>query len=199
MSAWAKGLLLGMTLQLSVGPVFFALLHKSIREGFREAMAMVWGVSLADAFYIALSFTAVSRLLAGGGWLERAVRLGGAGILVFFGLRHFRPAAGKTGLSGDWSGRNSFGYGLKLTLANPLSIVFWTGTLGAVVASGLVPQGWGTFFYAFGCVSATVLFLGAAALFGSRIQHLFTERLTGFMDRTVGVILVLFAARLLFK
>lgn len=28
-----QGLLLGLTLQISVGPVFFAVLHKSINEG----------------------------------------------------------------------------------------------------------------------------------------------------------------------
>ncbi len=86
MMVYFKGFLLGMTLQLSVGPVFFALLHKSIKEGFVEGFKMTLGVAIVDAAYIALSFTAVSRILAVSGNLAWILRVVGALVLCYFGF-----------------------------------------------------------------------------------------------------------------
>jgi threonine/homoserine/homoserine lactone efflux protein len=199
MTIYLKGFLLGMTLQLSVGPVFFALLHKSIKEGFIEGLKMTLGVALVDAAYIALSFTAVSGILAASGNLAWILRLVGALVLCYFGLGYFRRA-GKQSFNAEDSGTGkSFYYGLKLTMINPLSIVFWTGTFGAVVASGMVPVGNGMLLYAGGCVSATLLFLTGASFLGSRVQGFLTPRVMKNLDRTVGTCLFLFAISLLIQ
>ncbi len=199
MTIYLKGFLLGMTLQLSVGPVFFALLHKSIKEGFIEGFKMTLGVALVDGAYIALSFTAVSGILAASGNLAWTMRVAGALVLCYFGLGYFRRAGKQSAKAADSGRGKSFYYGLKLTMINPLSIVFWTGTFGAVLASGMVPGGNGILLYAGGCVSATLLFLTAASFLGSRIQGALTPRVMKNLDRVVGACLFLFAANLLFR
>lgn len=86
-----RGLLFGMTLQLAVGPVFFAVLHKSMRESIGEAFKMVLGVAVTDAFYIFISFTGIGALLKIE-LLKRFILIGGAGILIFFGVLYFKNA-----------------------------------------------------------------------------------------------------------
>lgn len=199
MMPFLKGFLLGMALQLSVGPVFFALLHKSLREGFREAFKMTLGVALVDAFYIALSFTAVSGLLAQGSHFNIVLRWGGAAILIFFGWGYFKRAGESKAPLKKRIVSGSFAYGIKLTLINPLSIVFWTGTFGSVVASGYVSGGSGILLYGGGCVAATLFFLTMTSFFGSKVQGILTSGLLKKMDFMVGAFLILFGIGLLLK
>lgn len=199
MTAYIKGLMLGMTLQLSVGPVFFALLHKAVKEGFAEGFKMSLGVALVDAAYIALSFTAVSGIMASSESAAFFVRIAGAIVLCLFGFGYIRRAGKKDTRVKKSRIGGSFVYGIKLTMINPLSIVFWTGTFGAVVASGMIPGGRGIVLYAAGCVSATIFFMSAASLLGSRVEGHLTPSAIKVLDRAVGVCLFLFAANLIFR
>jgi len=199
MTIYLKGFLLGMTLQLSVGPVFFALLHKSLKEGFAEGIKMTLGVALVDALYIALSFTAISRILEASDKIEWLVRLIGAIVLFYFAFGYFKRAGKQNTEVKVVKSAKSFYYGLKLTIINPLSIVFWTGTFGAVVASGMVAEGSGILIYAGGCVSATLFFLTGASFLASRVQGFLTEKVMRNLDRVVGAFLFIFAASLLIK
>jgi len=60
-SDFLEGLGFGLILQVSVGPVCVAVLHKGLTLGFRHAFSMVWGVALVDAIYIVLSVIGVSQ------------------------------------------------------------------------------------------------------------------------------------------
>ena len=199
MMVYFKGFLLGMTLQLSVGPVFFALLHKAVKEGFAEGFKMALGVALVDAAYIALSFTAVSGLMAANEGAEWFVRAGGALVLCWFGFGYIRGAGNKDTKACEAKAGGSFLYGIKLTAINPLSIVFWTGTFGAVLASGMIPGGVGIVVYAAGCVSATIFFMTGASFLGSRVEGFLTPSAVKMLDRAVGVCLFLFAANLIIR
>ena len=63
MTDFLEGLGFGLILQISVGPVCIAVLHKALTRGFGHAFAMVWGAALVDALYILLSVLGVSALL----------------------------------------------------------------------------------------------------------------------------------------
>ncbi len=207
MGFW-KGLLLGLTLQLSVGPVFFALLHKAITEGSREALKMTLGVALVDALYIAISFTGIAALLQVK-MLQGVILAAGASILVYFGLRYWckaqtggkenpaRPAEPVPHRGGFGGG--SFAYGLKLTAVNPLTVVFWSGTFGALLAAGLLADPGEAVLYAAGCVTATLLFLGLASCFGRFLPLGRSRRATVILDCVVGAVLVIFGGVMLFR
>jgi threonine/homoserine/homoserine lactone efflux protein len=208
MGQFFSGLFFGLTLQLAIGPVFFAVLHKAVREGFRESFLMVCGVALTDAFYITISFTGMGRLLQIPA-LHTVICLTGAGILIFFGCLYLinagkskLPVASKTAVNQDNSGMNaiiprSFAYGVKLTLTNPLTIVFWSGAFGALIASRRL-QGYGSIIlYSSGCIAATLSFLTFTAWMGKHLLTRLNEKWLRGFDYTVGLFLIVFGGGIL--
>ncbi|PAB59678.1 LysE family transporter [Anaeromicrobium sediminis] len=201
--AYVKGFLLGMTLQLSIGPVFFALLFKSMKEGFKEAFKMALGVTLVDGFYICISFSAISTLLKIE-ILNMIIKVLGVIILIYFGIMYIKNAKNNEIENLDDNQNveresNSFLFGIKLTFTNPLTILFWSGTFGSLIASKVL-VGFNTILmYSLGCISATLLFLTVTSAIGSRIYKLLSDKILKRLDYVVGVILIIFAFILLLK
>jgi threonine/homoserine/homoserine lactone efflux protein len=193
-----EGLGFGLILQISVGPVCIGVLHKGLTQGFRHALAMVWGVALVDAFYIALSVVGVSALLQIGP-VRNAVGLVGVLLLFYFGLRYLRAPAETARLEhrGE-SVFKSFTFGIALTLTNPLTILFWAGVLGAMMSTRTFDAQGGVAYFAAGCVVATLLFLTAVALAGHFLEQVLDDRLSLWLNRIVGLFLIGFAIKLVF-
>lgn len=192
-----QGLAFGLILQISVGPVCIAVLHKGLSQGFGHAFAMSWGAALVDTFYIVLSIVGISALLQADA-VRNVVGVAGALLLVYFGIRYLRAPAGTTRIenSGNDSLLKSFTYGLALTLTNPLTILFWAGVLGAMMSTHTFNQAGGVVYFAGGCIAATLLFLTAVALAGHLLERILTERLTLWLNRAVGLFLIGFAIKL---
>jgi threonine/homoserine/homoserine lactone efflux protein len=195
-SDFVQGLGFGFVLQISVGPVCIAVLHKAIDQGFRHAFAMSWGAALVDALYIAFSVVGVSALLQ----LQSAriiIGLGGAVLLLLFGLRYLRARAGKTRIQQrSESPLGSFAYGVVLTLTNPLTVLFWAGVLGAMMSTHIFGGTLGIFYFATGCVTATLLFLTAVALAGHFLEPLLTPRRSLWLNRAMGLFMIGFGLKL---
>ena len=156
---------------------------------------MSWGAALVDALYIVLSVVGVSALLQ----FQSAriiIGLGGAVLLLLFGLRYLRAPAEKTRIQQrSESPFRSFAYGVVLTLTNPLTILFWAGVLGAMMSTRTFGGTWGVFYFAAGCVTATLLFLTAVALAGHFVEPLLTPRRSLWLNRAVGLFLIGFALK----
>ncbi|MEW9122944.1 MAG: LysE family transporter [Thermotaleaceae bacterium] len=195
---FVQGLLLGLTLQLSVGPVFFAVLHKSINQGFLEAFKMTIAVTLVDAFYICISFTTISALLKIQ-FFHRLMNIGGMAILIYFGWTYIKNANKNIDKSIDTPIENSFMYGLKLTAVNPLTVIFWSGTLGSLIAGSRLLGVNEITVYALGCLTATLLFLGIVSFLGKYIRPFINARVMKFLDYGVGIILIGFGIRLFYR
>jgi threonine/homoserine/homoserine lactone efflux protein len=191
-----QGLGFGLILQISVGPVCIAVLHKGIDQGFCHAFSMAWGAVLVDALYIFLSMAGVSALMQ----LESArmaIGLGGALLLLLFGLRYLRSPTGTVRAQHrSESPLRSFAYGVVLTLTNPLTILFWAGVLGAMLSTRTFDQAGGMVYFAAGCVTATLLFLTTVALAGHFLERLLNDRLALWLNRAVGLFLIGFAIKL---
>jgi threonine/homoserine/homoserine lactone efflux protein len=191
-----EGLGFGLILQISVGPVCLAVLHKGLTYGFIHAFAMVWGAALVDALYILLSVLGVSALLQIGS-ARVAIGLAGALLLLYFGLRYLRaPAATAQVEHRDESPLQSFAFGVGLTLTNPLTILFWAGVLGAMMSTHTFNQAGGVFLFSAGCITATLLFLTGVALAGHLLERVLNERLALWLNRIVGLFLIGFAVKL---
>jgi threonine/homoserine/homoserine lactone efflux protein len=196
MGDFVQGLGLGLILQISVGPVCVAVLHKGLTQGFRHAFAMVWGVALVDALYILLSVAGVSALLQIGP-ARAIVGVAGALLLFYFGIRYLRApvATGRVEHASE-SPLKSLTFGVGLTLTNPLTILFWAGVLGATMSTHTFNQAGGVFYFAAGCVAATLLFLTAIAVAGHYLERVLTDRLSLWLNRVVGLFLIGFAIKL---
>ncbi|WP_273223510.1 LysE family transporter [Geosporobacter ferrireducens] len=193
-----QGFLLGLTLQLSVGPVFFTVLHKAIKQGFAEALKMTSAVTLVDAFYIGISFTAISALIKIQ-YLHRIISMLGMFVLIYFGINYIKNANKKSIAAESGNIENSFFYGLKLTALNPLTIIFWSGTFGSLIAGGKLIGMQNIILYAAGCLTATVLFLGSVSFTGQYIKKFVNEKVLRIMDYTVGIVLIAFGIHLFFR
>jgi threonine/homoserine/homoserine lactone efflux protein len=206
------GFLFGLTLQLAIGPVFLAVLHKAVREGFWESLKMIIGVALTDAFYITVSFTGVGRLLRVP-LLRTVIHHAGAGVLIFFGClyllnagksRNMLPAGEASAAIQDKTvmkavSLRSFGYGVQLTLTNPLTIIFWSGTFGALIASRRLPEYGSVLCYSVGCITATLVFLTLAAWVGKQLMTRLHQKILQGFDYGVGLFLIVFGAVILIK
>jgi threonine/homoserine/homoserine lactone efflux protein len=191
-----EGLAFGLLLQISVGPVCIAVLHQGLTHGFRHAFAMVWGVALVDALYILLSILGVSALLQVEA-ARRLVGLAGVALLLFFGVRYLLSRADSVGCQQQSSSlARSFGLGAGLTMTNPLTILFWAGVLGATMSTRTFAGPGGVALFAVGCVLATILFLSAVAGAGHLLERALTPRLSLWLNRGVGLFLLVFAGKL---
>lgn len=195
MSDLLEGLSFGLILQISVGPVCIAVLHKGLTQGFPHAFSMAWGVALVDALYIMLSIIGVSAILQIGP-VRSAVGLAGVVLLVYFGVRYLlAPAEASQGDHSTDSLLKSFTYGAGLTLTNPLTILFWAGVLGAMLSTHSFNQAGGVICFSAGCVTATLLFLTVVALSGHFLERVLSNRLVLWLNRAVGVFLIGFAVK----
>jgi threonine/homoserine/homoserine lactone efflux protein len=191
-----EGLGFGLLLQISVGPVCIAVLHKGLTQGFRHAFAMVWGAALVDAFYILLSLLGVSTLLQIDA-ARRLVGLAGVALLLFFGLRTLLSSGELVERQEQSSSlARSFSFGVGLTMTNPLTILFWAGVFGAMMSTRSFDRPGGVALFAGGCVVATLLFLSAVALAGHLLEQALTPRLSLWLNRLVGLFLLGFAVKL---
>jgi len=60
-----SGVILGLGLAiLFIGPSFFALIQCSIKNGFRSAVVMAFGISMSDVLLVALVYLGASQLIA---------------------------------------------------------------------------------------------------------------------------------------
>lgn len=229
MALW-DGLLFGLMLQLSVGPVCLAVLQRSVTHGFRQAWWMAAGVAVVDAAYMAGAMTGLALLLQLP-LVKNIVVIGGAAALVWFGVGSIRakPPQLEEGLhrenvlqqeqaataasreagtggpgtaaqvtnSGRGKVRDSFGYGVVLTMANPLTILFWGGVFGSLLATPSFADKGVLLSFAAGCVLATLLFLTAVSVLGRQVARLLRPVWLQRLQFAVGLFLIGFALRLL--
>lgn len=199
MALW-EGLLFGMLLQLSVGPVCLGVWQRSLGYGMREAFKMIGGVVLVDGFYMMAAIAGLSVLLQIP-FVKSVVMIGGAAILIYFGVSSLRskPAehSPERGRHTEKSKRGSFWYGVMMTMTNPLTILFWAGVFGSLMASRTLPDSRAVVGFVIGCLLSTVLFLTVIAVFGQWMSRFLNARWIHRMDKIVGVFLIGFALLLL--
>jgi threonine/homoserine/homoserine lactone efflux protein len=195
--AFWQGLGFGLTLQLSVGPVCIAVLGQSVARGFRSAFWMTLGVTVVDAAYMLASLIGVGTLMQIA-VVRQGLQVAGALVLIYFGCRHLRHAgSGRT--KREAAAKDSFWHGVTITMTSPLTILFWAGVFGAMIASQ--PQtDWGQLlFFSLGCAAATVLFLGLVSAGGGWVARFVQPSLLKRLDVGVGIFLLLFGGWMLLR
>jgi threonine/homoserine/homoserine lactone efflux protein len=132
MEALLAGLLLGLTVAVSFGPINVLELHSGLRYGFAPAFGVGVGAACADGTYAFLGGLGAAALVAGGaeGWLR--ILGGGVLLLIALGMARRRPDPDGRATPGF---RRMLGVALVATLANPFTIVYW-----AAAFSGVVPE-----------------------------------------------------------
>ncbi|BBK41277.1 LysE type translocator [Allostella vacuolata] len=158
------------------------------------------GIAAATFVWVALSLAGIGLVLAQAGELYHALRLAGAGYLVYVGWRMLRSAARPVAAGADPGpalpgGRSPFLAGLVTTLSNPKSAVFWTSVFALVVPPAA--PGW---FLAAAMGLVTLQSLGwyaaVALVLSTPFARQYYRRLTRWLDRVAGAVMILLGLRL---
>ncbi|MBC8343619.1 MAG: LysE family transporter [Bacteroidetes bacterium] len=201
-----EGIVLGLTLTIMIGPVFFAHLQTSIYKGFWAGTYLLIGIVLNDIALIYLSFLGTAQLLDNHNNRLILGFIGGI-VLIIFGVvsylkkvrfRDMRP----TEVSLNTSGIIKYLVkGFMLNVANPFVWIFWIGVV-ALVSSNFNQHGnyYRDIFIFFSIVMGiyTVLNL-LKGILAFRIKRLIKPRSILFINKLVGVLLVFFGLLLIIR
>ncbi|NEU29964.1 LysE family transporter [bacterium LRH843] len=126
---------LGLSLAAPIGPVNAAQLDKGIKSGFFHAWLVGLGAMAADAVYMLVVYLGVVHFLEIP-FMKTFLWTFGFFVLVYTGIESLM-SAGKIELNSrnsDKSRTKSFLFGFLMSISNPLTILFWLGIYGSVLA-----------------------------------------------------------------
>lgn len=135
MGVFFSYVLLGLSLAAPIGPINAAQMDKGIKHGFLNAWVLGLGSVIADIFYMLLVFLGFSQFIEIP-IVKIFLWLFGFFVLVYTGVEGL-VGAGKIVLSNenrDASLSKSFITGFFMSISNPLTILFWLGIYGSVLA-----------------------------------------------------------------
>ncbi len=127
--------LLGLSLAAPIGPINTAQMERGIRSGFWHAWLVGLGAMLADGAFMLLVYFGVIHFL-NEPFMKTFLWLFGCFVLTYTGIESLLHA-GKQGdgyRGGNEAPIKSFLSGFLLSVSNPMSILFWLGIYGSVLA-----------------------------------------------------------------
>ncbi len=202
-----EGMLLGLVISITIGPAFFTIIQTGIQRGFYPGFIMALGIMLSDITLIAISYVGAS-IIPGSTNSKFYMGLVGGIILIAFGIVTFRrkpeillrrsskykTPVKKPGIL------TYFFKGYFLNILNPFLFLFWLTVMGwiktkaenAHLINAAVP------FFS-GAVGTVFCFDLLKSFIGNRIKKYLKPRLLLWINRIVGLILVVFGIILIVK
>ena len=202
-----KGLLLGLILSISLGPVIFAILKQSITNGRKAGYLFVAGVSTSDIglLLIANIFTSIFLLVLDH---KAFIAMAGAGFLLLLGLytlffKKIKIEYDEKGEEKVFRKRDYLGIyisGFLMNTLNPSVFIFWfawTAAIGASAAETNNPVQYKFLVFATCLVFLLLSDLIKVAL-ASRLRTSLTEKNLIWINRLSAIIILVFSAALFF-
>ncbi|MDF1509327.1 LysE family transporter [Robertmurraya sp. DFI.2.37] len=149
-------ILLGFTLAAPIGPVNSARLDKGIKNGFWHAWIVGAGSMIADGIFMLIVYLGMVHFLEIP-IVQIFLWLFGGFILIYSGIEGIVNAGVVTldDRSGKDSLRKCFLTGFIMSITSPLSILFWLGIYGSVLAKTAQMNGPGSLL-----LYSSMIFLG---------------------------------------
>lgn len=116
------------------GPNFVAVAHKAVSARRSEAFALVAGIVLVNLFWASSALLGIGIIFALFPWLALAVKVAGAGYLLWFGYRliaQAAPSSAPSTVTGKSGFRVAFLQGIATNIANPKSIAFYAAVFSS--------------------------------------------------------------------
>lgn len=126
---------LGLSLAAPIGPVNAAQMDKGIKHGFFNAWVLGLGSVTADLIYMLAVFLGLAHLIEIP-IVKAFLWLFGFFVLVYTGIEGLLSSRsmGLSNSRGKESLQKSFVTGFLMSISNPLTILFWLGIYGSVLA-----------------------------------------------------------------
>lgn len=189
-----KGLLIGFSIAAPVGPIGLLCIQRTVAYGRKSGLVSGLGAATADGLYgivAGFGLTAVSTLLIS---LQLWVRFIGGAFLLYLGVKTFlAPPAGAAANVPRKDVLSDYASTVFLTVTNPLTVLSFAAVFaGAGLVSSRRDFGSAANLVA-GVVLGSALWWLALSSGVSFLSGRFTSRVLGVVNKTAGVVLVLFA------
>ncbi len=198
-----KGLLLGLILSISLGPVIFAIIKQSLTNGRKAGYIFVAGVSSSDVIliFIANVFTSLFLLVLDH---KAIIAMAGAGFLLMLGLYTllFKKIqletedndSDKIFRKRDYLG--IYASGFLINTLNPSVFLFWfawTAAIGTSAAETNNPIGYKLIVFGT-CLGFLLLSDLLKVALASRLRPSLTEKNLIWVNRISAIIILVFSA-----
>ena len=203
-----KGLLLGLILSISIGPVIFAIIKQSLTNGKPAGYAFVAGVSASD-----ISLLLVCNLFASLFTLvlehKATIALFGAGFLLVTGLYtlFFKKIVIENGdesvdlVTNKRDLVKSFFSGYLMNTLNPSVFLFWfawTAAIGATAEDSNNPISYKLIVFGT-CLSFVLVFDLLKVVLAGALRPKLTEKSLIWINRASAIIILTFSAALFYS
>ncbi|MFE8702764.1 LysE family transporter [Cytobacillus sp. FJAT-54145] len=177
-------IILGLTLAAPIGPVNAARLDKGLKNGFWHAWAVGAGSMIADAIFMLSVYLGVVHFIDKP-IIQIFLWLFGGFILLYSG---FESILNANKISFDHNrNRESifkcFMYGFIMSISSPLSILFWLGIYGSVLAKTAASYG-----------TSELLFYSAMIFIGLTLWDVFVAALTSMFRKFLTIKYIIFTS-----
>ncbi|HOG82729.1 MAG TPA: LysE family transporter [Smithellaceae bacterium] len=197
-----QNVLLGLTLAAPIGPVNLEIIKRGLNSGFRQALLTGTGAMSADATYLTLIFFGLISFFEIVS-LKIALGLFGSLILIYLGVLSAKQYLDPSPVSPNRPApllKSPFITGYVLAISSPMTIVWWTGVFGALLASQTNQR---TNLSAFlSCLSILlgcflwVLFLAIVLHYGKKMIN---EKIISRISLVAGLCLIIFGIYFLYR
>jgi L-lysine exporter family protein LysE/ArgO len=135
MNVFLGYILLGLSLAAPIGPINAAQIDRGIRHGFMHSWLIGVGAVVADGVYMLVVYLGVVHFLETS-FMKTFLYLFGCFVLLYTGIETI-GSANKLTIADSRNKEpllKSFISGFFMSISNPLTILFWLGIYGSVLA-----------------------------------------------------------------
>jgi len=200
MTPFLKGIIIGLTFSILLGPGFFSLIQTSIHRGFRSGLLLASGIFLSDLLIIVLCYLGFSQLLGADPRQNILFGVIGGIILIMFGTYTFTRRVHDPSTQPFRINTPRFYIyilkGFLLNLANPGVWFLWITVLVSISSSyGINTRA--IFLFIAGSLATVLLTDLLKCFIADAIKSRLNHHVMTWMNRIVGIILVGFGTFLL--
>ena len=208
MSIFISYIVLGLSLSAPMGPINAAQLDKGIRFGFLHAWLVGVGGMVADAIFMLLIYFGIAQFIDIP-IIKLFLWIFGFFILTYTGIESLL----KSGDLEAYAGKNqsetkgkAFRTGFFMAISNPMSILFWLGIYGSILAkTSSSYESWQVLVYSMGIFLGITIWDVTMAGIATGARKLVSPGILRFISIVSGIVLMGFgiyfgveACRLLF-
>lgn len=124
-------MILGFSLAAPIGPMNMEVVKRGLTEGIRASWLVGLGGLSGDMILLVAIFFGFHQLLQNQ-LIQLLMYAFGVGMLIYLGVSSIQTALYKNigPIDNERHGKNSFFTGITISIANPISLVFWFGVYG---------------------------------------------------------------------
>jgi L-lysine exporter family protein LysE/ArgO len=187
-----KYVLLGISLAAPIGPVNAAQMDRGIKYGFWQAWMVGLGATVADGLYMLMVYMGLVSYI-NTAFMKSFLWLFGCFVLLYTGIETFKKASGEIRGEKNYTVHigKSFSAGFLMSLTNPLTILFWLGIYGSILAETASKYSLESLMLYSGAIFAGILVWDfTMALVSSFFRKLLADRILGVISKVSGLSLI---------